>query len=422
MQRSFRLFPRQLYVGILLVAILYISNRRIFICTINPSCGTVNFLADYILWGLIVIGALLLLIHFGKVHEYWLAWKMNWALGLFILYSIASITWSISAYRSMHTVYIMVASSLVAAIFAIIYSEKQIFKILYLFTMASAGFSLILIIISPSLGIHQENIWYGAWHGIFRHKNDFGPIMALGNGLSLLYFARSTGKRDMVISISSYLLTLFMIVMSRCTTAVILWVILNTLSLLYFGWIKWHSKLRGKNLMYLIGLSTITALVGVLALIAVFIVTGKGLHLTGRVPLWMNLLENVVVKKPWFGYGLETLWYDPVFQRWASVTSGWGNNFNVVNGHNGYMDILLYLGGVGLVILSVVLIQGFVRVARNAWYGRTWLDLSPLLVFVYFLVANFTIDYILEFESFHWLILVTLLFLPLKKFTEQETI
>lgn len=421
MNRPFKFFPRQLYDGILAAALLYISNRRILICFLNHSCGYVNAFADYILWGLVVLGAVLLLIQSGKLPEYWTAWKRNWPLGIFVFYAIASISWSIAAERSIHTVYIMVAAALIGSIFAVIYSAKRILKTLFIFTMGIGILSLLLAIVNPSLVIHQESVWFGAWHGIFGHKNDFGPLMALGNGLSLISFGWSTGKRDFVVNILSYFMTLFLIVVSRSTTAWILWVILNGSVLVYFAWIKWHSKLNGKNLVNIAGLSSIAALFGSLALIAVFLLTGKSLNLTGRVPLWMNLLENVVSKKPWFGYGLETLWYSPIFQKWAAKTSGWGDAIIVINGHNGYMDILLYLGVVGLAILCVVLAQGCVHAIRRARIGLAWLDFFPLLMFVYFLVANITIDYILEFESFHWTLLVMLLFLPPGKFADQES-
>lgn len=420
MKQPFKFFPRQFYDGILLVALLYVSNRRILICLLSRSCLYVNALADYILWGLIVLCSLLLLIQSGMLHEYWLAWKRNWPLALFIIYSIASISWSIVAERSIHTVYVMVAASLTAAIFGVIYSANQIFKKLFFFTLVIGILSLILAIVYPSSVIHQDKVWYGAWHGIFGHKNDFGPLMALGNGLSLLFLARSTGKRDLIVNILAYFLTLFLIVMSRSATALVLWAILNGLCLIYFAWIKWRSKLVGKNLFYTAGLSATVALLAPVSLIAVSLLMGKSPNLTGRIPLWINLLKNVVSKKPWFGYGMETLWYFPLFQKWASITSGWGDAIIVVNGHNGYMDILLYLGIVGLAILCIVLAQGFVHAIRRALIGRAWLDFSPLLVFVYFLVANMTIDYILEFESFHWVVLVMLLFLPLGKFVEQE--
>src|SRR5688500_16674970 len=95
MKSGFKLFPRQVYDGILTLAILFISNRRTLACWANRSCGYVNALSDYIMWGLIVLACLLLLVHSGKFNVYGQTWRTNWPLGLFILYSITSISWSI---------------------------------------------------------------------------------------------------------------------------------------------------------------------------------------------------------------------------------------------------------------------------------------------------------------------------------------
>ena len=421
MKRTSRFLPAQIYHGLLLAAIFLISNQRILFCDVNPACRYVDFPADYMMWGLIVFVALLFLVQSGKLGTYWQAWRMNWSLGLFILYSLASISWSIVPERSVHTVFIMAASSVTGAILAVIYSPKGLLKIFFILTLIGAMLSLSLVLAYPGMGIHQDPIWFGSWRGIFGHKNDLGPLMALGNSLALLSFARSESKRDTALSVFAYILTLFLAVMTRSASALVLCAILNGFSVIYFAWIRWHALIQGRRLAYVLSLSAAVAVLGPLSLIVISSLMGKSLNLTGRIPLWMNLLENVVSKKPWFGYGLETLWYFPAFQKWASTTSGWGDTIVVVNGHNGYMDILLYLGLVGLAILCVVLVQGLVRATRRARIGLNWLDFFPLLVLVYFLVANITVDYMLEFECFHWIILVSVLFLPLGKFTEQDS-
>jgi len=424
MRQPFKFFPIQLYDGILLTILLLLSCRRILVCwyviNLDYYCEYGSDFTDYIMWGLVVLGALLLFIQRGKLNQYWLAWKMNWALGLFILYSIASVSWSIAPERSIHTIYIIVSVSLTSAILAVNLSPKQLLKTFFYFTIICGIISLVLVIAYPNAGIHQDRVWYGAWRGIFVHKNDLGALMALANGLSLLSFTWRKRKQDIFISISSYLLTLFLIVMSRSATGLALWVILNGLSLIYFVWIKRFSKLQGKDINYIVGLLVVTALLGLLSLIAVTLLLGRSFNLSGRVPMWINLLKYVVPQKPCFGYGFETLWYFPEFQRWLGAISGWGIAI-VLNGHSGYMDILLSLGMVGLVLLCIILAQGLVRATGRALIGRTWLNFFPLLMFVYFLIANITSSYILNYESFHWIVLVMLLFLPLGKFTELES-
>ncbi|HUG34208.1 MAG TPA: O-antigen ligase family protein [Anaerolineales bacterium] len=420
MKGSFKFFSKETYAGILVVLLFLVSNNRSLVCWLNESCRYANFPADYAVWGSIALIALLLMMRFGKGHEYWQAWKRNLPLGLFILYSITSISWSILPERSLHTIIIMVAASVTAGVLAVIYPPKTLMNILLVFTAVCAVLSLLVVIVFPEHGIHQDAVWQGAWRGIFEHKNDFGPIMALGNELALLSYLSASKRNERITHASIYLLTMFLIIMSRCSTAVVMLPILNGLTFLYYSWMKWGSKLQGRSVTRVFLVLAAGALSVALLVIAVFLLTGKNLQLTGRVPLWLNLLENVVSKKPWFGYGLETVWYDSEFQKWAAVTSGWGDRIIVINGHNGYMDILIYLGIVGLILLCVFLVQGLMRATRRALGSSTWLDFFPLVTLVYFLVVNLTIDFMLEFESFHWIVMVILLFLPPGRFAETE--
>ena len=416
--QPFKFLSMQTYAGILVAIVFLISNNRSLMCKWNASCRYSNALADYVVWGCVTLIAFLLLARFGKTHAYILAWRRNALLVLFILYSIASISWSIVPQRSFHTVFIILAASLTAAVLGMIFPPQTILRILFFILFACAVCSLLAVILYPQQGIHQDDVWFGAWKGIFEHKNDFGPLMALGNGLALLSFLAAINRSNQIVYAFAYILTLLLSVMSRCATAVVLSAILNGLVLLYFVWMRWGAKWRGRGMLVIV---TLTAVLAVTFLtFSIFLVMGKTIKLTGRVPLWTNLLENVVSKKPWFGYGLETVWYFPEFQKWAAVSSGWGTRIVVINGHNGYMDILIYLGVFGLILLCVFLWQGLSSAARRALDSRTWLDFWPLLIFVYFLVANLTIDFMVEFESFHWIIMVVLLFLPMGRLTDKE--
>lgn len=417
-RQPFKFLSMQSYAVILAATVFLISNHRSLMCLWNTSCRYSNALADHVIWGCVTLIALLLLASFEKTHAYLLAWKRNALLLLFILYSIASISWSIVPQRSFHTVFIILAASLTAAVFAVIIPPKTLLKTLFFILLACAVFSLLAVTFVPQQGIHQDDVWFGAWKGIFDHKNDFGPLMALGNGLALLSFLSGSSRSGRIGYAFAYLLTLFLSVMSQCATAVVLCAILSGLTLLYFAWMRWGAKWRGRGMWAAVILTA--ALAVTLLVSSIFLVMGKNIKLTGRVPLWINLLENVVSEKPWFGYGLETVWYFPEFQKWAAVSSGWGTRIVVINGHNGYMDILIYLGVFGLILLCLFLWQGLAGAARRALNNRTWLDFAPLLIFVYFLVVNLAADFMVEFESFHWLIMVVLLFLPPGRLSDKE--
>src|SRR5512133_3158879 len=101
--QPFKFLSMQTYAGILVAIVFLISNNRSLMCQWNASCRYSNAVADYVLWGCVTLIALLLLAKFGKTHAYLLAWRRNALLVLFILYSIASISWSIVPQRSFHT-------------------------------------------------------------------------------------------------------------------------------------------------------------------------------------------------------------------------------------------------------------------------------------------------------------------------------
>jgi len=150
MKQPFKFFPSQVYDGILLAALLFLSCRRILVCLYVTSleyyCEYGSDFTDYILWGLVAFGSLLLLIQRGKLSEYRSAWKLNWALELLLLYSMASVLWSIVPERSIHTVYIMAAASLTASIAAVNYSPKKLLKTFLYFTMLRAWHMIIYAI------------------------------------------------------------------------------------------------------------------------------------------------------------------------------------------------------------------------------------------------------------------------------------
>jgi O-antigen ligase len=149
-----------------------------------------------------------------------------------------------------------------------------------------------------------------------------------------------------------------------------------------------------------------------------FALIGKQPTLTGRVPLWQYLLRDVVSKRPWFGYGWETVWYERSFQALSGKTAGWG--IIVVNSHSGYMDILVYLGVVGLIIFLLVIGLGFIRTLQDVRRSDGSYNFVSLLVLAYVLMANLTISYFLEFESFHWVLFVLVLFMTVSSSNQMS--
>jgi exopolysaccharide production protein ExoQ len=99
--------------------------------------------------------------------------------------------------------------------------------------------------------------------------------------------------------------------------------------------------------------------------------------LTGRVPLWGFLIDNYLDVRPLFGYGFQGFWTPGHVVR-VSASQDW----LIMHGHSGYLDLLLDLGYVGLALMIAILIAA----ARRAYvYFRgtndpTWLFMMSLVV------------------------------------------
>jgi O-antigen ligase len=123
---------------------------------------------------------------------------------------------------------------------------------------------------------------------------------------------------------------------------------------------------------------------------ALFLAVGSGLvqtmgrdsTLTGRTEIWKVVLG--MTQNPLFGTGFESFWLGPRLTKiWSSFW--WHPN----EAHNGYIEVYLNLGWVGLTMLAVVMVMGY----RNVVDGFRRDPDSGRIRLAFFLVAvvyNFT--------------------------------
>jgi O-antigen ligase len=398
-----------------LITILFLSNRLAWYCFFilddtEYYCQYGNVLTDFVWWAVVTFGIILLLMQKGLIKEYVVRWEGNWALIILMAYALLSLVWTVNIDRSMHTVFILIAASLSTAGLATMYSRAEIFKILLWAVGSIALLSLLAVILVPKTAITQVDYLAGTWRGLFWHKNYLGSVMAFGNGLFLLSIWQGSARHKMLnFSSIFYLLTLFLVIMSQSATGFIILILLNGICLIYFAWLKWGNLLQRTHYTWFAALISLLLGILLLNLRSVFSIFGKNPTLTGRVPVWRYLFQNVISERPWFGYGLETVWYERSFQVAVANAARWG--IVVINSHNGYMDILVYLGVIGFVIFLCILVQGVINALRDAFSAEGPHSFLSVLILAYVLTTNITISYFLEFESFHWVLTVLVLFM-----------
>lgn len=122
---------------------------------------------------------------------------------------------------------------------------------------------------------------------------------------------------------------------------------------------------------------------------------GRNSTLTDRTYLWPRLLS--LVRNPWFGTGFESFWLGPrVEELWR--LDPWRPN----EAHNGYLEVYLQLGWMGVALLMVLLATGYRTVfhalRRNHPAASLW-----LAYFLVGLVYNYTEAAFFKIQAPAWL-------------------
>jgi O-antigen ligase len=132
--------------------------------------------------------------------------------------------------------------------------------------------------------------------------------------------------------------------------------------------------------------------------------------MTGRIPLWQDLLSNIWTQKPWLGYGYGALWMQESFRYLMMERQGW-TLFPVFFADNGFLDILLNLGLAGFIPFAIMFVS---RWFQSMYYAISSKQRSVFflpLTFTYVFVGNLAYSFLLEVDQFVWTILIIAVFL-----------
>lgn len=202
------------------------------------------------------------------------------------------------------------------------------------------------------------------WTGVYGEKNHFGIGMGVGCIAQM-----ASPRRWSPMRLAQCVLFGTLLVLSQSTTSM-MFVLFTTLLYLIT---RLRSRYRPLATAVLLG-SVILAF----ALIpnfteTMFSVTGKNTNFTGRDVIWRFTWEQWQ-KRPVIGYGLYSFWEaeDTLVQQWL----GW----NPRQAHNGFLEVGVTTGFVGVALLVGSLCSGLALVFKARRRGHTtaalWLALS----------------------------------------------
>lgn len=214
--------------------------------------------------------------------------------------------------------------------------------------------------------------WSGVeeqWVGLSTDKNSLGQV-AMCSGLFWLWqILRDWPKKKLTVSLVFLGMSLWLLRGSKnihSSTAILGFVVCASL-LLCLQLLR-KSAGRAKRII----LTTTSAAVLLAPLVyfvfnafnstpaqAVLQASGRDVTLTDRTLLWTDLLNNAE-KNPVLGVGMGAFWVGPIgfemypLPNWSRKTPQWRPE----EGHNGFLDVYVELGAVGLVLLVIVIGMG----------------------------------------------------------------
>ena len=111
--------------------------------------------------------------------------------------------------------------------------------------------------------------------------------------------------------------------------------------------------------------------------------SGKDPTLTGRTDLWKDLI-SLGMREPMLGYGIGGFW-SPERMNFLKTLHPWGP----AQAHNGYIEIFLNLGVVGIVIFLLVVVSSVRRICIQAFENFKFAQFRAILLII-ILVHNYS--------------------------------
>ncbi len=332
-------------------------------------------------------------------------------LGILLVVTLLSALWSETPVLSLKFSVVQFIVSWLAAHLVRKYDWQDICKYLCRMCLISGVLSAFVALAIPSMGINEKG-----WLGIFPFPIKLGTCMALSIALWSIQPMNSLWRR--VIAIGAIMLSSLLLILSNSSQA--LFTLITLLIFLGILTIMRQFTPRQVSVIIILLISFLLASYVIISsnLETIFAVVGKDMTLTGRTEFWPQMLASLE-KRPILGYGVQGFW-----QSWRGEANPAGHILNSggfvpPNGHNGFLDLAMELGWLGLIIFSLSFALNFVR-AATLWKQANFLEAAlPSMLLVYIVMANIseTQLFITYYIWFCYVLVAVKLNIPVSKMT-----
>ncbi len=254
--------------------------------------------------------------------------------------------------------------------------------------------SVFMAVFIPSYGISQDVHW-GTVKGLFPHKNVMGAQMVFA--ILILGLARPRGI-PRLLRIATLVMAYILLVLTHSATAMLtMAVCIAMYPLLHL--IRFSGKRTLPLWVPFVPLLAMAVFAGLANFESIIGATGRDTTMTGRIPMWHAIL-GAIHDRPWLGYGYNNFWNRRTVEL---VKLQYQLGFAPTHAHNGYLDVLLAFGVVGVAVCFGGMLISIWRAGRimqaDEIHGAKW----PLFFLLFVAVSNLAGSAFLRPMSFYWL-------------------
>jgi len=238
----------------------------------------------------------------------------------------------------------------------------------------------------------------GNWRGLYFHKNIAGAVCATSAIIFLFSFVETRRRADLLLFVGA----LGFLYMTKSKSSLAFLPVALVLGAVYR--VAWKNELDRSIVM--VGAGLLLVLGFTVALLQSDFITNflqDSSELTGRAAIW-QAEANYIAAHPLLGSGFgsfaDTGAQSPLAGYFGSNTSAWVQN--VAHGHNGYLQLLVTIGGIGFALAMIALV---LRPALLFWpRDDDNLKFKSLLfaIFAFSLLHNLLESDFLEGDGVQW--------------------
>jgi len=290
----------------------------------------------------------------------------NWPIILFFIYCLVSTLWSDYTFVSFKR-WIKALGDVVMGL--VVLTDPEPLAALKRF-FARTGFlliplSVLFIKYCPEMGrAYNQWTWEPTYVGVTLFKNELGMICLIFGLASVWRMASAwrdeNGRQRMRIIFTHGVVvagTIWLLWMANSMTSLSCFMMAGILIV----WIRLIAPGRWHGMVHALALAIVSLSIAVLFLDmggGALQTMGRDPTLTGRTTVWNIVLS--VAGNPMVGTGFESFWLG---ERLQKIWDGF-QGLHLQEAHNGYLEVYLNLGWIGVGLLGLVIVTGYRNIMR----------------------------------------------------------